>query len=79
MSKRERDPPSVKMHMTLIKAGRGEKSKSVARKKVLDVTGILENYVNYDFGSQEVNEIKLSSMLEKNDDVYYETISSVTF
>lgn len=48
-------------------------------KKHFDATAILEKYKNYDFGSQEVDEIVLSSMSEMDSDGFYKKIASVTF
>lgn len=86
MSTRERDPPSVNMHMTFIKSKYKEKSENNWRsggrfpaKDFFNASSILERFADYDFGSQEVNEIQLSSMREKDDDGYYKTISSVKF
>lgn len=47
--------------------------------KTFDATALLEKYADYDFGSQEVKEILLSKMSEKNDDGFYKTIASVNF
>lgn len=47
--------------------------------KTFDATALLEKYADYDFGSQEVKEILLSKMSEKDDDGFYKTIASVKF
>lgn len=90
MSKREYDRTSVKMHLTLINTryDKGESGKDgdglyraprLRKRKTIDATTILEKYKNYDFGSQEVNEILLSAMSEKDDDGFYKKIGSVKF
>lgn len=88
-SKRERGESSVKMHMTLINTryDKGQKEKDgngnatprhrYREKKTFDATSILEKYADYDFGSQEVTEILLSSMSEKDSEGFYKTIASV--
>lgn len=86
LSKRERDPPSVKIRVPLIKTKQKEWKEVNGRtvvhhlpKTFFDATPILEKYADYEFGSQEVNEILLSSMREKDDDGYYQKIASIEF
>lgn len=89
-TKRERGRTSVKLHMTLIntrfdkekdeKDGNGNAMPRRHRKpKTFDATTILEKYADYEFGSQEVTEILLSSMAESDSDGFYKTIASVQF
>lgn len=91
ISKREYGETSVKLHMTLIntrydkeedeKDGNGNTTprRHYWKPKTFDATSILEKYADYNFGSQDVNEILLSSMREKDSDGFYKKIASVKF
>lgn len=61
------------------KDGNGNGTPRYRIRKTIDATAILEKYKNYNFGSQEVNEILLSAMFEKDDDGFYKKIASVKF
>lgn len=44
------------------------------KSKSFDATDILERYGSYDFGHQEVNQIDLADMKQKNADGFYKCI-----
>lgn len=47
--------------------------------KSFDATHILDQYADFEFGSQEVNQIHLVAMQLKDSDGFYKYISSIEF
>lgn len=71
--------------MTLVNANSGsaedddEDNKQSKRSKRFDARHILEKYANYDFGSQELNEIHIAIMKSKDSDGFYKCTTCIQF
>lgn len=85
-AKREFDRDNAKLHMTLINAMHANKNEDdeannqkFKGRKTFDARHILENYSQYDFGTQQVNEIHLAILRSTGDDGFYRCTSSVQF
>lgn len=72
--------------MTLINAKQANKNEDDEEnnqkfkgKKTFDARHILENYSQYEFGTEQVNEIHLAILRSKSDDGFYKCTSSVRF
>ncbi|XP_031617297.1 activating signal cointegrator 1 complex subunit 1-like [Contarinia nasturtii] len=86
LGKREFDRDTVKLHMTLINANltnRDEDGNASAvqkfKAKTFDARHILEKYAQYEFGSQQFNDIYLSIMQTKDVDGFYKCTSTIQF
>lgn len=64
------------MHMTLLNVKYLKRSKN---KKSFDAKSILEQYADFEFGTQEVNHIHLALMSQKDADGFYKCIASIEF
>ncbi|XP_055320538.1 activating signal cointegrator 1 complex subunit 1-like isoform X2 [Sitodiplosis mosellana] len=85
LAKREYDRDTVKLHMTLINANNrndydDDESKSQKyQARNFDARHILEKYADYEFGSQQFNEIHLAIMQSKDADGFYKCTASIQF
>lgn len=89
MADRERGRHSVKLHVTLIKSrnmdknddddDQGSTHNRQRRRTVFDARQILQNFADYNFGGQEVNEIHLSCRHTTACDGSYEATASIKF
>lgn len=85
LAKREYDCDSVKLHMTLINANNANKDDDDESKKQkfnakhFDARYIMEKYADYEFGSQQFNEIHLAIMQSKDADGFYKCTASIRF
>lgn len=85
LAKREYDRDTVKLHMTLINAsnsnddGDDEPKTKNNFKKHFDARHILEKYGDFDFGTQQFNEIHLAIMQSKDVDGFYKCTASIKF
>lgn len=87
LAKREFDRDTVKMHMTLINVryaeesdeGDGSSEKKNRRSAHFDGRTVLDEFKDYDFGAQEVNEMHLSVMHGLGADGYYDSTAIVKF
>lgn len=85
MAKREFGRDTVKLHMTVINA-KNDKSDDDdeagnRRKppKKFDARHILDRYADYEFGSQELNQIHIAVMKSKDADGFYKCTTSIEF
>lgn len=74
MAKKEDGRDSVKLHMTLLNV-----KYSKGKRKSFDATEIFKQYADYEFGCQEINQILLVSMNQKDPDGFYKSIASIEF
>lgn len=90
MAKREFNRDSVKLHLTLInttfevfrKSSEGDEDDRRSKRRSnlhFDARPILEEFKDFDFGTQEVSEIHLSIRHAKGPDGFYEPASIVRF
>lgn len=85
LGKREFDRNTVKLHMTLINANHANREEdgntNVQRfkAKTFDARHIVEKYAQYEFGSQQLDEIYLGIMQSKADDGFYKCTASIQF
>lgn len=75
LAKKEDARDIVTLHMTLLNVKYLKKVKN----KSFDATQILEQYADFAFGSQEVNQIHLSVMSQKDPDGFYKCIACIEF
>lgn len=61
--------------MTLLNVKYSKKLKN----KSFGANHIMEQYSNFEFGSQEVNQIYLAAMSQKDPDGFYKCIASIQF
>lgn len=76
LAKKENGHNNVRMHMTLLNIKYLKKAKN---NKSFDAKFILEQYADFEFGSQEVNQIHLALMSQKDADGFYKCIASIEF
>lgn len=75
MAKKEDGRDIIKLHLTLLNVKYSKKTKN----KSFDANHIMEQYANFEFGSQEVNQIHLAAMSQKDPDGFYKCIASIKF
>lgn len=75
LAKKEDGRDIVTLHMTLLNV----KYLKKAKHKSFDARHILEQYADFDFGCQEVKQIHLAVMSQKDPHGFYKCISSIEF
>lgn len=75
LGKREHGRETVKLHMTLFKTSY-ELNRNLRH---IDAREILRKYADYEFGTQEINEIFLAVIGPESSDGFYEILRSAKF